>query len=339
MARPEPQQGQVAALEEPTAPTVSAPRAHQRRGEGMRPRTDQPGEGGGYGEKDTEGGVTRGVKAAVAARGAETNGAEADVRPEAAVVAAPGAAAGEETPDGAAATETTAGQTASRIAEERVPVSEQGLPVEVGLAASPVPVAAAEIAAVVTAAVRGQEGETDEADATAAAVPAGTSAAVEGACTRGRGQAADERQRREKSIASPPAAPAARGKKGKWPRAQPAARRPEAGLGPGSPGPLLGWLLPEQSPQELTRPSSSQVGPSQQIAAEDILPAGGQIPADRGAVQEPEMAPPVEPGSGNRAPPAATEVAAAAGEIVPPQLGTRRSARLGAITWGPPRGG
>ncbi|CAI5528069.1 unnamed protein product [Closterium sp. Naga37s-1] len=47
----------------------------------------------------------------------------------------------------------------------------------------------------------------------------------------------------------------------------------------------------------------------------------------------------MEPGSGNRAPPAATEVAAAAGEIVPPQMGTRRSARLGAITWGPPRGG
>ncbi|CAI5528074.1 unnamed protein product [Closterium sp. Naga37s-1] len=230
-------------------------------------------------------------------------------------------------------------KTASRLAEERVPVSEQGLPVEVGLAASPAPVAAAEIAAVVTAAARGREGETDEVDATTAVASAGTAAADEGAGTRGRGQAADERQRRGKSVASPAAAPPARGKKGKWPRAQPAARRPGAGLGPGSPGPLLGWLLPGRSPQELTRPSSSQGGPSQQIASDEVLPAGEQIPADRGAVQEPGMTPPMEPGSGNRAPPAATEVAAAAGEIVPPQMGTRRSARLGAITWGPPRGG
>ncbi|CAI5506255.1 unnamed protein product [Closterium sp. Naga37s-1] len=258
---------------------------------------------------------TNGVEAA------ETSGAEAAVMagPEAVAVAAPEAAADGEAPEDAAAAGTTAGcgadlgragetaaavgdgsfspsatpQGASRLAEERGPVAEQGQLVEERLAASPAPVAAVEIAAVVTAA------------------------------------AADGRQGPGKSVA----APAAREKKGKRPRAQPAARRPGAGLGPGPPGPLLGWLLQGQSPQEPTRPSSSRGGPSRQVDADE------EIAADEESAQEPEMPPPTEPGNGNRATPAATEAAAATDKIAPPQTGTRRSARLGAITWGPPRGG
>ncbi|CAI5518978.1 unnamed protein product [Closterium sp. Naga37s-1] len=298
MARQEPQQEQVAALEESTARTVSAPRAHRRRGEGMRPRTDQPDEGGGYGEKHTEVRGTQGVKVAGAATAAETNDGEAGERAgaagaagsEAAVaVAEPGAAAGGGAPEVATAVEMTVGRvadpgraggtaaaahvgssspsatrTASRLAEGRGPVAEQGQSGEVGLAESPASVAAAEIAAVVTAAAGGRDREAGGVELTAAAASDGTSAADEGAGTQGHGQAGDGRQDRGKSVA----APVARGKKGKKPRAQPAARRPGAGLGP-----------------------------------------------------------------------AATVVAAAAEEIAPPQTGTRRSTRLGPITWGPPRGG
>ncbi|CAI5498109.1 unnamed protein product [Closterium sp. Naga37s-1] len=356
MARQEPQQEQVAALEESTAPTVSAPRAHRRRGEGMRPRTDQPEEGEGYGEEHTEVRGTQGVTVAGAAMAAETNDGEAGERAEAAAaagaeaaaaVAEPGAAAGGGAPEVATAFEMTVGRvadpgrpdetaaaahggssspsatprTASRLAEGRGPVAEEGQSGEVGLAESPASVAAAEIAVAVTAAAGGRDREAGGVEVTAAAASDGTPAADGGAGTQGYGQAGDGRQDRGKSVA----APVARGKKGKKPRAQPAARRPGAGLGPGPPGPLLGWLLQGQSPQGPTRPSSSRAGPSQQIAVDEV--------------SAPTMPPPAEPGTDDRAAPAATVVAAAAGEIAPPQTGTRRSTRLGPITWGPPRGG
>ncbi|CAI5526215.1 unnamed protein product [Closterium sp. Naga37s-1] len=289
MARQEPQQELAATLEEPTAPTVSAPRAHQRRGEGRRPRTDHPGEGGGYGEEQTEGRVTRGVNVAGAATVAKTNGEEAGegtgaagAAADAAVAAVPGAAAADGTAaasDGGSVSPSATPQAASRLAEEQGPVAEPGQQgeEEAGLAASP-----AVIAAVVTAAVGTQDGGTSAEGVGAAAEFAGMSVADEGAGTQERDQVADGRQGRGKSAA----APAACGKKGKRPRAQPAARRPGAGLRPGPPGPLLGWLRQGQSPQEPGLPSSSRGATA--VQQEPQVPAATPFVTQVAPTQEPE---------------------------------------------------
>ncbi|CAI5513156.1 unnamed protein product [Closterium sp. Naga37s-1] len=278
MARQEPHQGQVAALEESTAPTAAA--------------------GGGATEVATAVEMTVGCGVDLGRAGGTAAAAH-----------------------GGSSSPSATPRTASRLAEGRGPVAEQGQSGEVGLAESPAPMATVEIAAVVTAAARRRDREAGGVEVTAAVASDGTSATDEGVGTQEHGQAGGGRQDRGKNVA----APVARGKKGKKPRAQPAARRPGAGLGPGPPGPLLGWLLQGQSPQAPTRPSSSQAGPSQQIAADEVI--------------VPTIPPPAEPGTVDGAAPPATEVAAAAEEIAPLQTGTRRSTRQGPITWGPPRGG
>ncbi|CAI5509394.1 unnamed protein product [Closterium sp. Naga37s-1] len=235
--------------------------------------------------------------------------------------------------DGGSVSPSATPQAASQLAEERGPVaeSEQTGEEEAGLAASPAPVAAAVIAAAVTAAVGTQDGEASAEEVRAAAEFAGTSVADEGTGTQEHGQVADGRQGRGKSVA----APAVRVKKGKRPRAQPAARRPGAGLGPGPPGPLLGWLLQGQSPQVPGLPSSSRGAAA--VQQEPQVTAATPLATQVAPTQEPEGS-----GSGTGgAPPAAVPTAAAADAsvAVAATTGTRRSARLGSVTWGPPRGG
>ncbi|CAI5507497.1 unnamed protein product, partial [Closterium sp. Naga37s-1] len=109
----------------------------------------------------------------------------------------------------------------------------------VALFASPAPVPAAVLAAAVTAATAaGNLADAPvEGEVSVAVVSAGTSAAAEGADTQERDQAASGR--RGHGTGAP--GRAARGKGGRKLRAQPAPRRPGAGLGPGAPGPLRGW--------------------------------------------------------------------------------------------------
>ncbi|CAI5494834.1 unnamed protein product [Closterium sp. Naga37s-1] len=130
---------------------------------------------------------------------------------------------------------------------------------EAELAVSPEPVTAAVLAAVVTAAAGEQDRDQAEEDEPTAVVSAKTSAAAEGASTQGHGQEGSDRRGHGPGVA----ARAARGKAGKKKlRAQPAPRRPGAGLGPGPPGPLLGWLLQGQLPRAQGRqlPSAGTSG-------------------------------------------------------------------------------
>ncbi|CAI5982335.1 unnamed protein product [Closterium sp. NIES-64] len=123
------------------------------------------------------------------------------------------------------------------------------------LSASPAPVPAAVLAAVMTAATAAGNlvDAPIEEEASVAAVSAGTSAAAEGADTQERDQAASGR--RGHGTGAP--GRAAQGRGGRKLRAQPAPRRPGAGLGPGAPGPLWGWSEQEQSPLSPERRSPS----------------------------------------------------------------------------------
>ncbi|CAI5533662.1 unnamed protein product [Closterium sp. Naga37s-1] len=175
----------------------------------------------------------------------------------------------------------------------------------VTLSASPAPVPAAVLAAAMTAAtVAGNLADAPiEGEASVAAVSAGTSAAAEGADTRERDQAASER--RGHGTGAP--GRAAHGRGGRKLRAQPAPRRPGAGLGPGAPGPLRGWSEQEQSP----------------LSPERRPPSVGQ---ERGEGDEEAD---VRHVAGHNAPEAATTQG--------PQRETRSSTRSQGITWGRPR--
>ncbi|CAI7824605.1 unnamed protein product [Closterium sp. NIES-53] len=107
------------------------------------------------------------------------------------------------------------------------------------------PVEEAEIVVVVAEGVRRQDGSPDDGIVQTAAMSAGTSAAAVDTNTRGRNQLVDGRP----GCGSSETVSATRGKAGKKIRARPAPRRPGAGLGPGTPGPLLGWLLQWQPPR------------------------------------------------------------------------------------------
>ncbi|CAI5532593.1 unnamed protein product [Closterium sp. Naga37s-1] len=134
-------------------------------------------------------------------------------------------------------------------AQEQERGEEQGQAEGSAAAAGPPELAAA------AAAVAEEVREVDLAEEVGAAdaASAGTSAAAADAGTQGRGQGGSDRQPRGNGAA----AHAARVKAGKKLRAQPAPRRPGAGLGPSVPGPLLGWLLQGQPPQAQGRPPPS----------------------------------------------------------------------------------
>ncbi|CAI5528466.1 unnamed protein product [Closterium sp. Naga37s-1] len=175
----------------------------------------------------------------------------------------------------------------------------------VGLSASPAPVPAAVLAAAMTAATAaGNLADAPiEGEASVAAVSAGTSAAAEGADTQERDQAASGR--RGHGTGAPERA--ARGKGGRKLRAQPAPRRPGAGLGPGAPGPLRGWSEQEQPPLSPERQPPS-VGQERGEGGEeaDVRHVGGHIAPDAATTQG-------------------------------PQRETRSSTRSQGITWGRPR--
>ncbi|CAI5486428.1 unnamed protein product [Closterium sp. Naga37s-1] len=175
----------------------------------------------------------------------------------------------------------------------------------VTLSASPAPVPAAVLAAAMTAATAaGNLADAPiEGEASVAAVSAGTSAAAEGADTQERDQAASGR--RGHGTGAP--GRAAHGRGGRKLRAQPAPRRPGAGLGPGAPGPLRGWSEQEQSP----------------LSPEPRPPSVGQ---ERGEGDEEAD---VRHVAGHNAPEAATTQG--------PQRETRSSTRSQGITWGRPR--
>ncbi|CAI5536522.1 unnamed protein product [Closterium sp. Naga37s-1] len=183
---------------------------------------------------------------------------------------------------------------------------------EAELAVSPEPVTAAVLEAVVTAAVGEQYGDQAEEDEPTAGMSAETSAAAEGASTQGHGQEGSDRRGHRPGVA----ACAARGKAGKKKlRAQPAPRRPGAGLGPGPPGPLLGWLLQGQLPRAQGRQLPS-AGTS-----------GGGIEAENDIRQATTV---------NNNSPAAAAVDTAVQQT--PRRETRSTTRAQGITWGQPRG-
>ncbi|CAI5509122.1 unnamed protein product [Closterium sp. Naga37s-1] len=175
----------------------------------------------------------------------------------------------------------------------------------VALSASPAPVPAAVLAAAMTAATAaGNQADAPvEGEVPVAAVSAGTSAAAEGADTQERDQAASGR--RGHGTVAP--VHAARGKGGRRLRAQPAPRRPGAGLGPGAPGPLRGWSEQEESPLTPERQPPS-VGQEREEGDEeaDVRHVAGHISPEAGTTRG-------------------------------PQRETRSSTRPQGITWGRPR--
>ncbi|CAI5997911.1 unnamed protein product [Closterium sp. NIES-65] len=189
-------------------------------------------------------------------------------------------------------------------------------------ATSPSPLGTAEVAAVVVEAGRRQQLPPNEETAPPAAESAGTSAGAGGANMQGHGRAGSGRPVPGTGVASC----AARGKKL---RAQPAPRRPGAGLGPGVPGPLLGWLLQGQSPQGPARPPPSHVEAAVATSTAQTTTQAAPTQAPGNQVRATNGAPAVTD----------TTAAAAGSNVAVEAVGTRRSARLGAITWGPPRGG
>ncbi|CAI5497119.1 unnamed protein product [Closterium sp. Naga37s-1] len=85
------------------------------------------------------------------------------------------------------------------------------------------------------------DAEGAEVAVTSTAACAGTPVAAVAASTREHGHAEDDRVDSTNGAASDDARTTSKKKL----RAQPVPRRPGAGLGPGSPGPLLGWLWQE----------------------------------------------------------------------------------------------
>ncbi|CAI5992371.1 unnamed protein product [Closterium sp. NIES-64] len=195
---------------------------------------------------------------------------------------------------------------------------------EAALSASPAPVSPAVLAAAVSAAT-GVRGDAPTAEgATTAAANIGMPAAAAASRRQEHVQAEGETPRPPNGAASG----AARVMSTRKPQAQPAPRRLGAGLGPGSPGPLLGWLLQGQLPSERVHRSSS-AHTQEARGVSGLNEATTEATATRMAEQP---APNQDSGSHTHSPSSPVAPTAAA-------VATRRSARLGAVTWGPPRGG
>ncbi|CAI5500363.1 unnamed protein product [Closterium sp. Naga37s-1] len=190
---------------------------------------------------------------------------------------------------------------------------------EVALSASPTPVTP------VVSAVTGEQGDAPTAEgAMTAAACAGMPAAAAAASRQEHGQAVGEFP----GPANGDSSGAAQSKLKKKLRAQPAPRRPGAGLGPGSPGPLRGWLLQGQPPSERAHRSSS-AHTQEARGVSGLNEAATETAATRHAEQP---AANQDNGTYSHSPPGPVAPVAEA-------VATRRSARLGTVTWGPPRGG
>ncbi|CAI5474813.1 unnamed protein product [Closterium sp. Yama58-4] len=197
---------------------------------------------------------------------------------------------------------------------------------------SPAPVGSAEVAAVVAAAVGRREADLNGDAEGAGGLSSETPAAAADVDTPERAQQVDDRSGCAVGGGYSPSRARA---SWRFPRAQPAPRRLGAGLGPGAPGPLLGWLLQGQTPRGQEHPppsrgrspgSDAAAGAARQ-AATPRMPVAGLTAADAGT----------DAPAGTTAAP--TAGAAVANETGATPAGARRSARLGTITWGPPRGG
>ncbi|CAI5966938.1 unnamed protein product [Closterium sp. NIES-64] len=335
----------------PTAPTVPSP---QRRDSGA-PNTHGAGPGRTTAKSDTSPRALRAARRGVASQQQEqrqheglagwegtaalgelaadaagAGAAETGLAAAANAAEAEGAALLEETDAAAAAEGTrmaqegtqTAGTVGGVSAAETAAASDGGLTSPAVSAASPSPLGTAEVAAVVVEAGRRQQLPPNEETAPPAAWAGGTSAGAGGANMHGHGRAGSGRPVPGTGVASC----AARGKKL---RAQPAPRRPGAGLGPGVPGPLLGWLLQGQSPQGPARPPPSHVEAAVATSTAQTTTQAAPTQAPGNQVRATNGAPAVTD----------TTAAAAGSNVAAAAVETRRSARLGAITWGPPRGG
>ncbi|CAI5954544.1 unnamed protein product [Closterium sp. NIES-65] len=165
---------------------------------------------------------------------------------------------------------------------------------EVALSASPTPVTP------VVSATTGEQGDAPMAEgAMTAGACAGMPAAAAAASRQEHGQAVGEFP----GPANGDSSGAARSKLKKKLRAQPAPRRPGAGLGPGSPGPLRGVSgLNEAATETAATRHAEQLAANQDNGTHSHSPLGPVAPVEEA-------------------------------------VATRRSARLGTVTWGPPRGG
>ncbi|CAI5485994.1 unnamed protein product [Closterium sp. Naga37s-1] len=267
------------------------------------------------GEETEEHGTLRGEAAAGGGAG-ENDGAE--IEPAAAALPRMAAAGNPVVADA----DVPAAETAT-VPEMRLGADPEST-AEVALSASPAPVTPAVLAAVVSAAT-GEQGDAPTAKgATTAAACAETPAVAAATSRQELGQAEGE-------IPGPAIGVSygvARGKSKKKLRAQPAPRRPGAGLGPGSPGPLLGWLLQGQPPSERAHRSSS-AHTHEARGVSGLNEAATETTATRQAKQ------PVSTHENE------TRVHLPPSPVAPvaETVATRRSARLGTVTWGPPRGG
>ncbi|CAI5518382.1 unnamed protein product [Closterium sp. Naga37s-1] len=135
-------------------------------------------------------------------------------------------------------------------------VAEAGEEVWAGLSMLSLPLAAEEMAPPRSPRVSTEAAaaaEDAKAGATAAAACARTPVAAAAASTQEHGRAEGDSSEPVNGVASD----AARATSKRELRAQPAPRRPGVVLGPGSPEPLLGWLLQGQPPSERVHRSSS----------------------------------------------------------------------------------
>ncbi|CAI6010628.1 unnamed protein product [Closterium sp. NIES-65] len=330
-----------AALERSAVPMGLAPPARQRRAEGTSLRSARPEKGRRSEWEETMGPerteeeaaatVEAGTGAEVAAETVEaaTAGAVAVAVPEAVVNTGPEAAIGGTTGAAAAAGVPAAASDDGSVShsatphtgplspEEREPPAEEGRAGEGELAASPEPMGPAVIAAVVTAVER-RDGQPNGEERTAASEFAGTSVADEGADMQGHGQAAGDSQGPVNGAPSG----VSKAKPKRKLQVQPAPRRPGAGLGPGAPGPLLGWLLQGQPPRESEHWGASQGAPA--------LSAATQTASHAPTTRAPNLG-----GGEGVAQAAVVAPTGAGGDNTVAAVGTKRSARLGAITWVP----
>ncbi|CAI5940479.1 unnamed protein product [Closterium sp. NIES-64] len=190
---------------------------------------------------------------------------------------------------GGSTSHAAAPRAAQKEAEEPSQGVDQEQTAEAVLSASPAPVTATVLAAVVSAAVGEQGAAPSEVDAMPVAASAGTRVPAAAANRQEHGQAEGEFP----GPANGASSGAARAVSKKKLRAQPAPRRPGAGLGPGSPGPLLGWLLQGQPPSERAQrsPSVSQregievteAGSRPPGISRDASAPNRQLPGDRPA--------------------------------------------------------
>ncbi|CAI5514972.1 unnamed protein product [Closterium sp. Naga37s-1] len=296
------------------------------------------------GEVTVERGALRDVAAAAGGAGEnDVSGTElvaaaapslaAAMVPEAAAAAASAAAtAAGLVPAGVSAAAFGGGSTSSSAiprvaqpgAEEPSPGADKEQTAEVVLSASPAPVTAAVLAAAMSAATGEQGGAPSAEDVMTAAACAETPVDAVAANRQECAQAEGEFPGHAHGDSSG----AAQAKSKKKLRAQPAPRRPGAGLGPGSPGPLLGWLLQGQPPSERARRSSS----AHTQEAKGVSGLNEVAHGTTATHQADQPASNQDNGAGAHLPPSPAAPAAEG-------VANRRLARLGTDTWGPPRGG